>query len=61
MEKIKERVRGRPKEKQRQQTNEELPEVSEGDVFSTIKEWESLYPHTYGDEILKDILKGKSK
>ena len=59
MEKIRERVKGMPENKAKPQTNEELPEVSDVDVFSTIKEWEALYPHTYGDELLRKILSRK--
>ena len=33
-----------------------LAEVSDFDIYSTIKRWEALYPHTYGDQLLKELL-----
>ncbi len=34
----------------------ELSEVSDLDIYSTIKRWEALYPHTYGDQLLEELL-----
>ena len=31
-------------------------EVSGFDIYLTIKRWEALYPHTYGDQILEDLM-----
>jgi hypothetical protein len=41
-----------------------LPDIAEtveieADVYSTISQWLSLYPHTYGDRILNKILREK--
>lgn len=33
-----------------------LLEEVHNDIYSTIKRWESLYPHTYGDLILAELL-----
>lgn len=33
-----------------------LSEVSALDIYSTIKRWEALYPHTFGDQLLEDLL-----
>jgi hypothetical protein len=33
-----------------------MAEVTDFDIYYTIKRWEALYPHTYGDELLKELL-----
>jgi len=59
VEKIQNRTREIEEEREKPQKNEGLPRISDADFFSTIKEWESLYPHTYGDELLNEIVYSK--
>jgi len=54
------RTQAQPKQKDketdREQIDELLSEISNMDIYATIKRWEALYPHTYGDQILKELL-----
>lgn len=33
-----------------------LSQVSDFDIYLTIKRWEALYPHTYGDQLLEELM-----
>ena len=54
-------VKINPKERPTNETEIEtyLLEEIHGDFYSTLKRWEALYPHTYGDLILEEILEDK--
>ncbi len=39
--------------------SEAILEELDVDLYSTLRRWEALYPHTYGDLILEEVLKGK--
>jgi hypothetical protein len=55
------KAQANPKKSERPDTEKEeekvLSEVTDVDLYDTIKRWEALYPHTYGDQILRELLK----